>query len=226
MSGASSKPWLVVFDWGGVVLRICRSWEEGCQRAGLTPHPEDMLPESAARRSELSHEYQLGNVSCEEFCVGLSRATNGRLSPSEVERLHDAWLIEEYPGMADLIRRLNADDRVRTALLSNTNAGHWRRHLPKADGSAGDFPTVGTLDYRLGSHLLGEVKPQGAIYRSLEAQTRMPAERIVFFDDLADNVAAARGRGWHSEQIDHRGDPAEQIAGHLHRLGIVHGLRG
>ncbi len=225
MSGHSSDPWLVVFDWGGVVLRICRSWEEGCERAGLTPHAEDLLPESVAQRRELSHRYQLGEVSCEAFCEGLSRVTNDRMSPSDVARLHDAWLIEEYPGMADLIGQLNGLATVRTALLSNTNAGHWRRHLPHADGSAGDFPTVGTLDYRLGSHLLGEVKPEAAIYHSMQGTADVPPERILFFDDLAENVAMARELGWQSEQIDHTGDPATQITGHLRRLGIVPGQR-
>lgn len=223
VSGRVGEPWLVVFDWGGVVLRICRSWEEGCRRAGLMPHAHDLLPAAAAQRSAVSHEYQLGNVTCESFCEGISRATNGRMSPSDVARLHDAWLIEEYPGMADLIGQLNANAGVRTALLSNTNAGHWKRHLPNADGSAADFPTVGTLDFRLGSHLLGEVKPEQAIYHSMQNTAGVPPERIVFFDDLAENVAMARKLGWQSEQIDHMGDPASQIAGHLRRLGIVPG---
>ncbi len=210
----------VVFDWGGVVLRICRSWEEGCERAGLTTDADDFKPGMAEARSALAQRYQLGEIDCAFFCDGLSRLTEGRLSSGDAARLHDAWLISEYPGMAELIARLNAVEHVRTALLSNTNAGHWRRHLPSADGSEPDFPTVGTLDVRLGSHLLGQVKPDEAIYRSLEVQTGARPERIVFFDDLEENVASARRRGWRSEQIDHDGDPADQIRGHLASLGI------
>ncbi len=213
-------PITVVFDWGGVVLRICRSWEQGCERAGLTTRPDDFKPAAAEARSALAQRYQLGQIDCDGFCDGLSQLTEGRLSSADAGRLHDAWLIAEYPGMAELIARLNAIERVRTALLSNTNAGHWRRHLPSADGSVPDFPAVGTLDNRLGSHLLGQVKPDEAIYRSLEVQTGAQPERIVFFDDLAENVASARGRGWRSEQIDHEGDPAAQIRGHLASLGI------
>ena len=32
----SERVTLVVFDLGGVVVRICRSWEEACRAAGVT----------------------------------------------------------------------------------------------------------------------------------------------------------------------------------------------
>ena len=36
---------IVCFDWGGVILRHCRSWQEGCAAAGLPVHPEVLTPE-------------------------------------------------------------------------------------------------------------------------------------------------------------------------------------
>jgi hypothetical protein len=55
---------------------------------------------------------------------------NGTYSPAEFERIHDAWLIEEYPGVDRLVADLIASPRVDTAMLSNTNALHWRRQQP------------------------------------------------------------------------------------------------
>ena len=216
----SSSETLVCFDWGGVVLQICRSWEEGCDRAGLAVHEDDLREEARRARGHLAMQYQLGQISCEAFVEGIAKTTNDRLTPEEVTRLHDAWLIAEYPGMHQVVDRLHAMDGVCTALLSNTNAGHWRRHLPGADGTPADFPTVGGLRHRLGSHQLALAKPDLAIYRALERATGFAPGQIVFFDDLAENILAAQGAGWRAHQIDHTGNTAAQISEFLDREGI------
>jgi FMN phosphatase YigB (HAD superfamily) len=44
--------------------------------------------------------------------------------------------------------------------------------------------------------------------------------RIVFFDDVEENVAAARRRGWRGQRILHDGDPIAQVRRHLRDAGI------
>jgi len=219
-SSSSSGARLICFDWGGVILRICRSWAEGCERAGLSVHEDDLLEEVRSARQAWAQRYQLGKVSCEAFREGIASTTRGRMSPHEIGLLHDAWLIEEYPGIAEVIDRLNTIDGVSTALLSNTNAGHWKRHLPQSNDASPDYPTAGSLDHRLGSHLLGLAKPDPAMYAAAERETGFASSQIVFFDDLAENVEAARASGWTAYQIDHLGDTASQIEGHLKLEGI------
>lgn len=208
---------VVCFDWGGVILRICRNWREGCVRAGLPVHEAADTPEAVAKRRAIAAEYQLGQIGCDEFYTRVAQASQGLYAPEDIRRIHDAWLIEEYPRVGAIIDRLNALEGLETALLSNTNAAHWAR---QHDGPGG-FASARRLGHRLASHELGLAKPDPAIYHAACKRFGAEPERIVFFDDLPENIDAANAAGWQGFRIDPFGDPAAQIEHHLASLGIV-----
>ena len=215
----AEKPRMIVFDWGGVILRICRGFEQGCAQAGLDVRPAAMTPDRVAARRAIAQSYQRGEIDCDTWAVRVSEATGGVYTPLEIQQIHDAWLIAEYPGVAQLIDDLHAAGTP-TGLLSNTNARHWARHLPGGTGEA-DFPTIGMLRHRHASHLLGHAKPDEAIYRAFERETDHKAGELLFFDDLLENIEQARGCGWLAHQIDHEGDTAEQMRTALKRFGVL-----
>ncbi len=220
MTDASKPPALVAFDWGGVILRHCRGWGEGCRAAGLPVHDEVLTPEHTARRRSLTQAFQRGELEESAFLHGLHEANDGRYTPDELTRIHDAWLLDEYEGVRAVIERLVATPGVETALLSNTNAAHWRRHLPGPGGRAPDYPTAGLLRHRHASHLLGLAKPDEAIYLAFERATGFSGPEILYFDDLAENLAAPARLGWRCVHVDHAGDTARQIADSLRTLGV------
>ena len=47
------------------------------------------------------------------------------------------------------------------------------------------------------------------------------ADEVLFFDDLAENIDAARSLGWRAEQIDPSGDTAEQVVRHCRSNGLA-----
>ncbi len=211
---------VVCFDLGGVVLRIARSWAEGCVAAGVELRAEG--PNTGGTRAEKLREvvdaYQRGAIACEAYYAEIAERLAGGYTPAEVRRVHEAWVFGEYPGMAALIAGLGAVDGLRTACLSNTNHAHW---TPLAGpDTACASPAIGALDVHLVSHELGAVKPDEAIYTIAERRLGVPPEAILFFDDLAENVAAARIRGWQAKVIDPAGDPAAQIRAHLEAAGV------
>ncbi|MBS0198400.1 MAG: HAD-IA family hydrolase [Planctomycetes bacterium] len=212
---------LVCFDWGGVILRHCRSWEEGCHAAGLEVRADSLSPEFIARRRALTVEFQRGAIDPERFFAALSDANRGLYSVEELKRLHHSWLLDEYEGVDAIIGRLTRTPGVDTALLSNTNHAHWERHLPKADGSPPDYPTALMLKHRHASHLMGLAKPDPAIYREFEKLVGYRGDEILFFDDLADNIAAAGTLGWRTVLVDHTGDTATQIQRALEQFGVM-----
>ena len=215
----------VVFDWGGVILRICRTFDEGCAAAGLPVRSGVLDQEYANSRREVSLVHQRGEMRSEDFFRYASDRTGGLYSPVEIERIHHAWLIAEYPGVGELVDELNSLRGVTTGLLSNTNPAHWMRRLPDPSGKLPHFPTITRLEHAHASHLLGLAKPDRAIYRAFDAAFEARTGRapsVLFFDDLRENVEAAREAGWASEQIDHEGD----TAGQMRRWLAAHGVMG
>jgi putative hydrolase of the HAD superfamily len=211
---APSSVRLVCFDLGGVLLRICRSWTEGCRAAGLDLRSGPAFgddPLSASPRNHLSRLYQTGRIDCSEYFGNLADAVDHLYTPAEIERIHHAWIIEEYPLVGRTIDHIHAAG-LRTAALSNTNHAHWQRMR--------EFPAVMKLHHRLASHELGMAKPDPAIYRAAEQRLGVNGAAILFFDDLIENIDAARSVGWQTVHIDHTRDTAGQIESALRSHGI------
>ncbi|MBC7833953.1 MAG: hypothetical protein H7Y88_02500 [Phycisphaerales bacterium] len=213
-----SRPSLVVFDLGGVLVRICRSWREACDRAGLHFDASVIEPQRIEQRKHLRRAYERGQMPCQEFFTAVARTTSDLYSAEQIRRLHDAWLIGEYPGGRELVDRLHAA-AIGTGVLSNTNHAHWSHMSPA------DYPAANAPRHRHPSHLLGHSKPDEAIYRAFEQSVHSNGwsgntGAILFFDDLAENVDAARRAGWSAELIDHTGDPSLQMRAALAARGV------
>ncbi|MEM9064256.1 MAG: HAD-IA family hydrolase [Planctomycetota bacterium] len=211
----TTPPRIVCFDWGGVILRICRSFREGCERAGLDVR-DISDPELTQIRRTLVVEYQRGQLTPNEYFRRTSEAMAGAYSAEEVARLDHAWLVGEYDGVGALVDELNGMAGIETALLSNTS----ERHFARGTGPEADFEVISRLTHIHASHLLGHTKPGEEIYRAFERETGAASDEILFFDDLEDNIATARRVGWRSEQIDHTGDTATQMRLYLRDHGI------
>jgi len=209
----------VCFDLGGVIVRICHSFVEAAAAGGL-PHLDDPSltePDAIARRRELILAHQVGAMTFDEYCNGMSAAVGGRYAPAQVRALHAAWLIEEYPGVLELLTELRAEPELRVACLSNTNDGHW----DQMHDNPGSFRAFSQLELRLASHLLRLAKPDPAIYQAALTELGCAPGEVLFFDDLPENIAAAREAGWHAERIDPLGDTAAQMRGHLRAHGVL-----
>ena len=193
---------VVCLDWGGVLLRICRSWEEACTAAGLALPGEPVSEGIRRKRRELSEHYQLGRMHCDAYFQAVADLSPGYAS-SDIRRLHDAYLIDEYHGALQLAQELAGHARVRGALLSNTNHSHWLRQS--------DFTAAATLPHRVASYQQGLAKPEPKFYEALEAAVGARAEQIAFFDDLQPNIDAARAMGWQAVRVDPDGDTIAQV---------------
>jgi glucose-1-phosphatase len=209
----------VCFDLGGVIVRICHSFVEAAAAAGLPVLDDQGLtePDAIARRRELILAHQVGALTFDEYCSSMSAAVGGRYVPAQVRALHAAWLIEEYPGVLELVTDLRQTPGLRVACLSNTNDGHW----DQMHESPGTFRAFSQLELRLASHVMRLAKPDLAIYRAAVTELGCQPGEVLFFDDLPENIAAARQAGWHAERIDPLGDTAAQMRGHLRTHGVL-----
>ena len=69
--------------------------------------------------------------------------------------------------------------------------------------------------------LFGLAKPDPAIYKAFEAATQHRGLAILFFDDLPENVRAARSVGWRAERIDPYNETVPQLRRWLRHYGVL-----
>ena len=190
---------LVVFDLGNVLLRVADSWEIACAKAGVALARGDFQ-----RHHNLICAFETGTLDEAAYVERAAECFDG-VTPAQFAAVFDAWLMDPFPGAADLVRSLKSRG-LRTACLSNTNARHWRAIL----ANPSPYAAVHLLDHHFASHEIGHAKPAPDAYRHVERATGIPPAQIVFFDDRPENVDAARALGWQAHLIDPRHDGAEQ----------------
>jgi len=229
----------VVFDLGGVIVRIHHSWQHAAAAAGVrgatnsmhdlarahapnstsdaapnsTPH--SMFDPTLHRADDfrtLVSEQQRGILSHDDFCSGVSQLTSGVLSAQDVERIHTAVIVGAYDGVEQLVLQLNKRG-LSTACLSNTNHQHWQLMHSMAAFNA--------IQHRHASHLFQLEKPNQAIFRAFESATQARSCDIIYFDDLADNIAAATQAGWRAILIDPHSETVPQIRRALATHGVL-----
>jgi len=229
----------VVFDLGGVIVRIHHSWQHAAAAAGVrgatnsahdlarshapnstsdtapnsTPH--SMFDPTLHRADDfrtLVSEQQRGMLSHDDFCSGVSQLTSGVLSAQDVERIHTAVIVGAYDGVEQLVLQLNKRG-LSTACLSNTNHQHWQLMHSMAAFNA--------IQHRHASHLFQLEKPNQAIFRAFESATQARSCDILYFDDLADNIAAATQAGWRAILIDPHSETVPQIRRALATHGVL-----
>ncbi len=189
---------VVVFDIGGVLVKINRNWEDALHEAGIRngvfgnlmffPQIED---------------FQRGAMSQAEYLEALRQFLHVEDADKALE-VHNRILKEPYPGTLELIQELN-DRGVVTACLSNTNEPHW------VVMKSGRFPNITSLQFTGVSHEMRLHKPESSIYEAFEKLVSALPGEILFFDDLEENVEAALERGWKAYWIDHSQNTAEQM---------------
>lgn len=210
---------LIVFDLGGVLMRIVSGWEEACQRAGFDPtHFTAITTSNPGRELDLQdlwRAHETGKISSHEVYAKAGKILE--IPPHTLAAIVAAWLIGPYPGVTELLTQLQTRGMV-TACLSNTNLDHWES-MSASSGPAA-LP-LHLLNHRFASPMIGYAKPSPAAYDYVETHTGVARQQILYFDDHLPNITAASRRGWQTIQIDPTGDTVAQIRRALEKRGLL-----
>jgi putative hydrolase of the HAD superfamily len=206
-----ADPRLVVFDLGRVLVRLCDGWGHACRLAGFEEPRGWPEPDGAAqaRFRQLIHDFDMGRIDLPAFAAAVGPMRG--LTAEQVVALNNAYLLGPFEGAGELIDEIHAAGHA-TACLSNTNANHWEI---LTDVASGHGAVLAKLGRRFASHLVGVRKPDAGIYEHLEREAGVAPSRIVFFDDMAENVEAARGRGWAAYLVEVCENPIPMIRARL-----------
>jgi FMN phosphatase YigB (HAD superfamily) len=125
----------------------------------------------------------------------------------EFTAFYDSVLIPSE-NMFPLVSRIAETHRI--ALVSNTSEPHWK--------SAERFlPFSSKLDPVIVSYEIDSMKPEPAFYDALLTQSKVAPQNILFVDDLAVNIEAAKQAGMVGHQF--KSQPALEET--LSELGII-----
>ena len=175
----------LLFDLGQVLIGLCP--ERTAAYWDLRPDLATPALLERIHRIPAYLRHETGHAGWAEFADALRNelaldAPNDRLLAGWMELLGPP-----VPGMLALLRRAAA--RWPLFLLTNTNA----EHLPVWQERCADM--LALFEQRFVSCEIGLRKPDAACFRHVIAQTGIPAERILFFDDSPPNVAGAAASG-------------------------------
>jgi HAD superfamily hydrolase (TIGR01509 family) len=207
---------LVIFDLGRVLVRICDSWRHACEVVGIEGvNWRELDPVEQARLVEVIHDFDTGAIDLQTFAERTGQMRG--LTREQVIAISNGYLLGPFPGAGELLDELNRAGHV-TACLSNTNANHWKVLMDPADAHG---KVLARLRHQFASHLMRVRKPSPEIYAQVERETGFSGDRIIFFDDLPENIAAAEARGWKGYVVPVGENPIPAIRGNLKEAGVL-----
>ena len=184
------KPELLLFDFGGVLVEFAGPKELG-QHLRWSSTPETILK----RWTECPHteEFERGQLSPVQWAERFIRDWDVNLKPDEFLTKFTTWSRRVLPGANELLEQLRS--RYRLAALSNSNELHWERNTH-------ELRIIELFEFAISSHQVGLCKPDPQIFTiAVERANVSSPNAIVFFDDLAANVEAAKAAGLRAYQV-------------------------
>jgi FMN phosphatase YigB (HAD superfamily) len=192
----------LLFDLGRVVIDIdfgkvlaCWAGHAGCKPADLS---------APFSQSETFRRHETGHASDAEFFEALRTTLGIGLSD---EQLLEGWntiFAGEMPGINALLAR--AAKRLPLYAFSNTNRPHVAHFSKPYAEVLGHFREIFL------SCAIGLRKPDASAYDHVIKAIGVKAERIVFFDDLAENIEGARRQGLTAVHVTSPNDVADALS--------------
>jgi len=191
----------LLFDLGRVVLDIDFDKAIACWAAHAGCAPSDIVKRFV--RGEAYRHHEIGKISDAAYFDSLRLTLGIGISDQQLLEGWNAIFAGEMPGIAPLLAR--AARRLPLYAFSNTNGAHVE-HFSKAYADL-----LRPFREMYLSSTIGLRKPDAAAYDHVVQAIGVPASRILFFDDLAENVEGARARGLHAVQVKSSADVADAL---------------
>lgn len=115
----------------------------------------------------------------------------------ELQLWHDRWIDMAQPAIDHSVRLMAALQAKAIPVFSLTNFG-----VQTYERAAKQYPFMRDFDRDFISGHLGLIKPDPAIYQTLEEQSGLTGDALIFTDDRRDNIEAAAKRGWHTHLFE------------------------
>lgn len=189
---------VLIFDLGGVVIDLFVDRTFAAMAAQGVP--ASMLAERDCLMNTMMMRFDRGDITTDEmfgyiksFIPAVVREELGAGLDTEVQHVWNLMLGDIPAERLQHLRALRSAG-CRVVMLSNTNSGHWPCIEEKFIEACGKLPSE-CFDALYLSYRMHSRKPDSEIFISLLENEGVEAGDCLFFDDSAENCAAARALG-------------------------------
>lgn len=189
---------VLIFDLGGVVIDLFVDRTFSAMAAlGVPP---SMLAEKDCLMNTMMMRFDRGDITTDEMFdyiksyipAGVCEESGTELD-SEIQRVWNLMLGDVSTAKLQRLAALRSAG-YRVVMLSNTNSGHWPCIEELFMEACGKLPSE-CFDALYLSYRMHSRKPDSEIFFSLLKSEGVEAGDCLFFDDSAENCAAARALG-------------------------------
>ena len=200
----------IVFDFGGVLIEIDTQKAIGrFKELGLT-NAEEYL--NSYKQSGAFFSLENGDITAEQFVEELSQLCNREVSYDEAKWAWLGFVVKVQTEFLESLQQLRS--KYRLSILSNTNPflQSWARssEFTPQGKSLDDY-----FDRLFLSYLMNCSKPNKDIYSKMLADGNMNPQEVLFIDDGAKNIEAARQAGINVLQVRNGEDWRETLNDYL-----------
>ena len=171
---------VLLLDLGGVLVDIAIF---DALRALLGEALDDDVVRVRWLQSPAVRSLELGRTTPSVFASQFVEEWQVPLTPEAFLPDFFSWVRDPYPGAEELLTGLRG--RYHVSCLSNCNELHWSK--------LASF--LSCFDSAFSSHLLGEIKPDEAVFRAVLRALDAEPDEVRLFDDSTANVESARRVG-------------------------------
>jgi putative hydrolase of the HAD superfamily len=205
---ASGKISHIIFDFGNVLYNLDFDlfYKNLNQLFSVAPLSKEM--------EKVLMDYETGRINTETFIWKIQHFTGTKVLPNKIIDLWNSLLIDMPFHRLKMLNRLAK--KYTLCMLSNIN----ELHIELARDYVEDHYHIQDFEKRFFHHHfysneIGFRKPEPGAYQFVLGELGVFPEKVLFIDDLPENIEAARDQGWHAIQHDPKNDIAQYIDHYL-----------
>ncbi len=127
----------------------------------------------------------------------------------EIRRWHDNWIELAHPVIPHSVKLLRVLRAKGVPVFALTNFG-----VESYAYAQTQFDFLNEFDHEYVSGQMKVTKPSPQIFAMVEEHSGLPPEALLFADDRAANITAARVRGWHAHLFENPQGWADELVAH------------
>jgi glucose-1-phosphatase len=190
----------LIFDLGNVIIDIDYDFSINELKKLLPEHKFELTNQFFP--SSIHKDYERGLITSEQFRNEIRLMFQEDFTDAQIDHVWNSLLKDIPQERIDLLTELRKI--YGTAILSNTNEIHIDKFDELLKEQTGLSSINALCDKVFLSHKMGLSKPDPAIYLSAISDIGVPANRVLFFDDLLANLEGAKSVGIYTHHINHK----------------------